>query len=66
MVALGLNAFNHPWTHQESYVLPPPILVHLVLSNFLAQHVTGQFRLIILVVPCRFATILNMVEDICH
>ena len=25
--ALGLNAFNHPWMFQVSYVFPPPVLV---------------------------------------
>ena len=36
---LGLNAFSHPWTFQVSYVFPPPALVPLVLSKFLAEHV---------------------------
>ena len=31
--AQGLNAFNHPWMFQVSYVLPPPALVPLVLSK---------------------------------
>ena len=39
--ALGLNAFNHPWKFQVSYVFPPPALVPLVLSKFLAEHVNG-------------------------
>ena len=46
---LGLNAFNHPWTYQESYIFPPATLVLLVLSKFPAEHNTGQFRLLILV-----------------
>ena len=50
--ALGLNAFNHPWTFQVSYMFPPPALVPLVLSKFLAEHVKGQLRCLILVVPC--------------
>ena len=41
---LGLNAFSHPWTFQVSYVFPPPALVPLVLSKFLAEHVNGQLR----------------------
>ena len=40
--ALGLNAFNHPWMFQLSYVFPHPALVPLVLSKFLAEHVKGQ------------------------
>ena len=39
--ALGLNAFNHPWMFQISYVFPPPTLVPLVMSKFLAEHVKG-------------------------
>ena len=39
--ALGLNAFSHPWKFQVSYVFPPLALVPLVLSNFLAEHVSG-------------------------
>ena len=50
--ALGLNAFSHPWTFWVSYVFPPPALVPLVLSRFLAEHVNGQIRHWILVVPC--------------
>ena len=49
---LGLNAFNHPWTFQVSYVFPPLALVPLVLSKFLAEHVNGQLRHLILVAPC--------------
>ena len=50
--ALGLNAFSHPWTHQVSYMFPPSALVPLVLSKFLAEHITGQVRFIILVASC--------------
>ena len=50
--ALGLNAFNHPWKFQVSYVFPPLALVSLVLSKFLVEHVKGQLRLLILVAPC--------------
>ena len=49
--ALGLNAFSHPWTFQVSYVFPSA-LVPLVLSKFLAEHVKGQLRHLILVAPC--------------
>ena len=48
---LGLNAFNHPWMFQVSYVFPPT-LVPMVLSKFLAEHVKGQLRHLILVAPC--------------
>ena len=72
--ALGLNAFNHPWIFQVSYVFPPPAFVPLVLSKFLAEHVKGQLRLLILVAPCMIEapwlpTVLNMLADIpwhCH
>ena len=67
--ALGLNAFNHPWMFQVSYVFPSPALVPLVLSTFLAEHVKGQLRHFILVVPCWMEapwvpTILNMLVDV--
>ena len=49
---LWLNAFNHPWKYQVGYVFPPSALVPLVPSKFLEEHVTDQFRLLILVAPC--------------
>ena len=49
--ALGLNAFNHSWKFQVSYMFPSA-LVPLILSKFLAEHVKGQLRLLILVTPC--------------
>ena len=66
--ALGLNAFSHPWTFKVSFVFPPA-LVPLVLSKFLAEHVSGQLRHLILVVPCWMEApcllaILNMLADI--
>ena len=65
---LGWNAFNHAWMFQVSYVFPPPTLVLLVLSKFLAEHVKGQLRLLILVAPCQMEapwhpTVLNMLAD---
>ena len=50
--ALGLNAFSHPWNFQVSYVFPPLALVPLVLAKFLAEHVNGQLRHLLLVAPC--------------
>ena len=66
---LGLNAFSHPWTFQVSYVFPPPALVPLVLSKFLAEHVNSQLRWLILVAPCWMEapwlpTALKMLTDI--
>ena len=46
-----MNSFSHHWTYQESYLFPPA-LIPLVLPKFLAEHVTGLFRLPILVAPC--------------
>ena len=62
--AQGLNAFNHPWTFQVSYVLVP-----LVLSKFLTEHGKGQLRLLIVMAPCWMEapwlpTVLNMLADI--
>ena len=67
--ALGLNIFNHPWMYQVSYVFPPLALVPLVLSKFLAEHVKGQLRLLILVAPCWLEapwlpTVLNILADV--
>ena len=66
---LGLNAFSHPWTFQVSYVFHPLALVPPVLSKFLAEHVNGQLRHLILVALCWMAapwlpTILNMLADV--
>ena len=67
--ALGLNAFSHPWKFQVSYVFPPPALVPLVLSKFLAEHVNGQLRHLLLVAPhwmeapC-LPTVLSMLADV--
>ena len=52
-------------------MFPPPALVALVLSTLLAEHVTGQFRLLLLVVPCYIVApwlpaVLSMLEDIPH
>ena len=67
--ALGLNAFSHPWKFQVSYMFPPPALVPLVLSKFLAEHVKGQLRHLIMVAPCWMEapwlpTVLNMLADV--
>ena len=50
-------------------MFPPSALVPLVLSKFLAEHVKGQLRQLILVVPCWMEapwlpTILNMLADV--
>ena len=41
---LGLNAFSPHWMFQVSYDFPPPTLVPLVLSKFLAEYVKGHLR----------------------
>ena len=66
---LGLNAFSHPWKFQVSYVFLPPALVPLVLSKFLAEHVNGQLRHLLVVAPCWMEapwlpTVLNMLADV--
>ena len=71
LVPFGLNTFNQPWAYQVSYVFPPSPLVFLVLSKFLAEHITGQFRLLFLVAPCWmeapwFPTVLNTLADSPH
>ena len=42
--SLGLDALNHLWTCQVSYVFPCPALVPLHLSKFLVEPVTDEFR----------------------
>ena len=72
--ALGLNAFSHTWNFQVSYVFPPLALVPLVLSKFLAEHVNGQLKHLLLVAPYWMEvpwlpTVLNMLADVpwqCH
>ena len=66
---MGLNAFSHPWTFQVSYAFLPPALVPVFLSKFLAEHVYGQLRHLILVTPCWMEapwlpTVLNMLADV--
>ena len=67
--ALWLNAFSHPWNFQVSYVFPLPALVPFVLSKFLAEHINGQLRHLLLVAPCWMEapwlpTDLNMLADV--
>ena len=67
--ALGLNAFNHPWMFQVSYVFPPPALVPLIRYKFQAEHVKGQLRWLILVAPCWIEapwlpSVLNILADV--
>ena len=69
--AFGLNAINHPWTYLVSYVFPSPVLVPLVPSKILVEHVTGQFRPLILGVPCWMEapwppTVVNMLVNVPH
>ena len=50
-------------------MFPPPALIPLVLSKFLAEHVNSQLRHLILVAPCWMEapwlpTILNMLADV--
>ena len=69
--AMGSNPFNHPWQFQVSYVFLPPTLVKIVLSTFLAEDITDQFKLLLLIAPLwledlLLPTILNMLADIPH
>ena len=54
-----------------SYVFPPLGLVPLVLSRFFAEHITGQFVLLIQIAPCWMEaswlpTVLNTLEHTLH
>ena len=69
--ALGLNAFTPPRTYQVSYMFPHLALVSLVLSKFLAECVSGHFRLLILVAPYWMEipwlpTVLNTLVNVPH
>ena len=66
---LVVECFQPSLDFQVSYVFPPPALVPLVLSKLLAEHVNGQFRHLILVMPCWMEapwlpTVPNMLADI--
>ena len=47
----GAEFFKHAWQFQMNYLFSPHVLVPLALSMFLAEHVTGKFRFVVLVVP---------------
>ena len=49
---LRLNVLNHSWQLEVNYMFPSHAVVLIVLFSFLAEHVTGQYRLLILIVPC--------------
>ena len=50
--ALGLNAFNSLCKFQVTYIFPPSALIPRVLSKFLAEYVTNQFKHLFQVAPC--------------
>ena len=65
---LGVECLQPSLDFQIRYIFPSPALVHLVPSNFLAEHVKGELRLLILMAPCwmeasLLPTILNMLTD---
>ena len=68
--SLWVDGFQPLKDIQVSHLFPPPELP-LVLFRFLAEYVTGQLRLLILIVPCWMEatwlpTVLNMLVDIPH
>ena len=63
---LEAECFKPPWMYQVRCVSSSSFST-LVLSKFLAEHVTGQFRFLILMALCWmeaswFPTVLNMLE----
>ena len=69
--ALGLNVFNHPGKFGWVMCFLLLMLISLVLSRSLVEHITGQFRCLILVTPCWIEaswlpTVLNMLVDILY
>ena len=63
--SLGVECF------QPSLDISTKLCVSLVLSKFLAEHVTGQFRFLVVAVPPWMEgpwhpTVFNMLEDIFH
>ena len=68
--SLGIEHFQPSCTFRW-VMFSPPALVPLDLSILLAEHVKGQFRLLILVAPCWMEaswlpTVLNKLVDIPH
>ena len=66
---LKVECLQLSWEFSGYYVFPPPALAPLVLSKFLAEHVNGQLRHLLLVAPCWMEapwlpTILNMLADV--
>ena len=66
---LGVECLQPSLDFSVSYVFPPLPLVPLVLSKFLPEHLNGQLRYLILVVPCWMEapwlpTVLNMLADV--
>ena len=68
---LEVQCFQPPLDVLGDMCIVSSWLVCLVLSQILTEHVTGQFRLIILVAPCWMEdiwlpTVPNMLEEIPH
>ena len=69
---LWFECFQPPLDISGELCVPTPALFPLVLSMFLVEHVAGNFRLLILVVPCRMEVpwlpkVLSMLKDVhCH
>ena len=67
----GWKCSDHPWKYQVSYIFPPSPLILLVLSKYLAKHVIGQFRILIVIASCWIKdcwlpSVLSMLEDVQH
>ena len=69
--SLGVECFQPYFDISDDFLIPPPSFIPMVMSKFLAECVTGQSRLGILVAPCWMeaawhATTFNMLADIPH
>ena len=65
----GVECLQPSLEFPGTYLFPSPALVPLVLSKFLAEHVNGQLRHLLLVAPCWMEapwlpTVLNMLADV--
>ena len=67
--SLEVNTCNYSWQFQVIYVFSLPVLVPVVLSKCLAEHVTCLIRLLIFMTPCWMealwlSTALIMLKDV--
>ena len=68
---VGVECVQPSMEVSSELCFPPPALIPIEMSKFLAEHVRSQFRVSILVAPCWkevpwLAVVHNMLENIFH